>query len=75
MSETARLVIVGSPKETILSELLKIRAWDNGNNYPILICDGTGKEVLTSIDQAESYINTDLPGTIQALFGNKYNCV
>ncbi len=65
MSEAAKLILVGTPHSEIVKELAKIKAWDAGANYPIIV-DINGKQMYDSIQNVENALNVDLSAYIQS---------
>ena len=59
MSQAARIILVGVPHSEIMQELLRIKKWDNGANYPIIV-DINGKEHYDTLDNVENALNNDL---------------
>lgn len=59
MSEAAKINLVGVDKETLLANIAKIRDWDNGKNYPIIVIGNEGKEHMDTIDNVWAAINDD----------------
>lgn len=58
MSQSANIILNDRSKEELLKVIAKIRAWDNGHNYPIKVFRGNyGNYVMDSIDNVEAAIN------------------
>jgi len=72
MSESAKILIVGESRESLLEKLEEIKKWDNGHNYPIVVCAGEGHEITDSIENVGKAIKTDIASYIQANFPQTY---
>lgn len=64
MSQAAKIILVGIPHSEIVKELQRIKSWDNGANYQIIV-DINGKEHYDTLDNVESALNNDLSLYIQ----------
>lgn len=62
MSESAKINLIGFDKETLISNIEKIRAWDNNNNFPIIVIGHEGKEHYDTIDNVANAIYEDRIG-------------
>jgi hypothetical protein len=71
MSESAKIILCGHPRESLLAEIASIRKWDNGHNYPILVSANGNVFIDDSIDNVENAINNNLVKYIEDNFNSK----
>lgn len=71
MSASVKIMIIGQPREALLSEIARIKEWDNGKDYPIIVNAGPGRERYDSLGNIESAIKGDLAEYLEKNFGSK----
>jgi hypothetical protein len=73
MSQSAEMILIGKSTESLLTEIERIKAWDNGHDYPIIVSAETGKSFSDSISNVENAIKNNLADYLIENFGNKRN--
>lgn len=73
MSDSAKIIIVGVSKESLLLEIEKIKLWYNGNDWPIKVAvdhSEYGEYVMDKITIVENAIKHNLSEYIEKNFPN-----
>ena len=74
MSKSAQIELTGQSRKELLGKLERIRAWDNGHNYPIEVWVNQ-THIMDTIENVENAIKENLVQYINENFKDDNKCL